>query len=116
MLEFGRLITAMVTPFKEDGSLDLETYGHLVEGLIDAGNDSLLATGTTGRTLNEAEIKQARAAAKKKKWIRPANEILKQADALFAKDKKKEAAKLYRLLADIPLLCPETARAKKRSR
>ena len=57
MLEFGRLITAMVTPFKEDGSLDLETYGRLVEGLIDAGNDSLLATGTTGESpvLTESE-------------------------------------------------------------
>jgi hypothetical protein len=77
---------------------------------------NLLASGTTGWTLNDAEIKQARAAAKKSKWIRPASVILKEADALFAKDKKKEAAKLYRLLADIPLLCQETARAKKRSR
>jgi hypothetical protein len=77
---------------------------------------NLLASGTNGWTLNDAETKQARAAAAKKKWIRPAPEILKQADALFAKGKKKEAAELYRLLADIPLLCPETARAKKRSR
>ena len=77
---------------------------------------NLLASGTTGWTLNNAEIKQARAAAKKLKWIRPASEILKEADALFEKDNKKEAANLYRLLADIPLLCQETARAKKRSR
>ena len=76
---------------------------------------NLLASGTTGWTLNEAEIKQARTAAKRMKWIRPAPEILKQADALFEKGDKKAAAKLYRLIAGIPLTCPETARAKKRS-
>ena len=47
------------------------------------------------------------------KWIRPAEEILKEADALHKQGKKKEAAALYRRIAGIPLHCPETARAKK---
>ena len=57
MLEFGRLITAMISPFTENGNVDLETYGYLVDGLISAGNDALLATGTTGESpvLTEAE-------------------------------------------------------------
>ena len=57
MLEFGRLITAMVTPFKDDHSIDFDAYGRLVEGLIDAGNDALLSTGTTGESpvLTESE-------------------------------------------------------------
>jgi len=74
---------------------------------------NLMASGTSGWTLNEAEIKQVRTAAGKMKWIRPAEEILKEADALHKQGKKKEAAALYRRIAGIPLHCPETARAKK---
>ena len=76
---------------------------------------NLLASGTSGWTFNAAEIKQAREGAKKLKWIRPAPEILKAADALHKKGVKKKAAALYRQLAAIPLRCPETARAKARS-
>ena len=76
---------------------------------------NLMASGTSGWTFNEAEIKQARDAAKKLKWIRTAPEILKQADALYKKGDKKKAAALYRQLAAIPLRCPETARAAKRA-
>jgi hypothetical protein len=76
---------------------------------------NLMASGTTGWTLNEAEIKQVRTAAGKIKWIRPAGKILKEADALFKQGKKKEAAKLYSRIAGIPRHCPETARARKRT-
>ena len=50
MLEFGRLITAMITPFRDDGSVDYETFARLCEGLLAAGNDALLVTGTTGES------------------------------------------------------------------
>ena len=76
---------------------------------------NLMASGTSGWTFNEAEIKQARDAAKKLKWIRSAPEMLKEADALYQQGDKKKAALLYRQLAGIPLRCPETARAKTRS-
>ena len=57
MLTFGRLITAVITPFDLQGSVDYETFGRLVEGLVDAGNDSIVVTGTTGEspTLTEKE-------------------------------------------------------------
>ena len=57
MLTFGRLITAVVTPFDLQGSVDYETFGRLVEGVVDAGNDSIVVTGTTGEspTLSEKE-------------------------------------------------------------
>ena len=76
---------------------------------------NLMASGTSGWTLNEAEIKQVRTAAGKMKWIRTAEEILKEADVLHKQGKKKEAARLYSRIADIPLHCPETARARKRT-
>ena len=48
---FGRLITAMVTPFHDDGSLDLDEARRLAAHLVDEqGNDSLVINGTTGES------------------------------------------------------------------
>ncbi len=48
---FGRLITAMVTPFTDDGSLDLDEARRLAAYLVDEmGNDSLVINGTTGES------------------------------------------------------------------
>ncbi|MCY3911657.1 MAG: 4-hydroxy-tetrahydrodipicolinate synthase [Chloroflexi bacterium] len=56
-MTFGRLITAVVTPFHDDGSVDYDTFGRMVDGLIDAGNDAVVVTGTTGESpvLTETE-------------------------------------------------------------
>jgi 4-hydroxy-tetrahydrodipicolinate synthase len=45
---FGRVLTAMVTPFTTDGALDLDGAQKLAAHLIDAGNDALVVNGTTG--------------------------------------------------------------------
>ena len=45
---FGRLLTAMVTPFAQDGSVDEKQVAHLAEYLIDNGHDGLIVCGTTG--------------------------------------------------------------------
>lgn len=47
---FGRLITAMVTPFDSEGELDLERTGQFVDRLIVGGNDALVVNGTTGES------------------------------------------------------------------
>ena len=55
---FGRLITAMVTPFNDDGSLDLDEARRLAAHLVDEmGNDALVINGTTGEspTTNDDE-------------------------------------------------------------
>ena len=54
---FGRVLTAMVTPFTPDGSLDLEGAQRLATHLVDAGNDGLVVNGTTGEssTTSDAE-------------------------------------------------------------
>jgi len=54
---FGRVLTAMVTPFAADGSLDVERAGQLAERLVDLGNDGLVVSGTTGEspTTTDAE-------------------------------------------------------------
>ncbi len=45
---FGAVITAMVTPFADDGSLDLDAAVKLARWLVDNGNDGLVLAGTTG--------------------------------------------------------------------
>ena len=45
---FGRVLTAMVTPFDASGALDLDVAQQLAVRLADAGNDGLVVNGTTG--------------------------------------------------------------------
>jgi 4-hydroxy-tetrahydrodipicolinate synthase len=54
---FGRVITAMVTPFREDGSLDVEEAQRLARHLIGHGSEGLVVTGSTGEsaTLHDDE-------------------------------------------------------------
>src|SRR4051794_27060899 len=54
---WGSVLTAMVTPFDDDGALDLDAAGTLARWLADHGNDGLVVAGTTGEApvLTEAE-------------------------------------------------------------
>ena len=54
---FGRILTAMVTPFAADGSIDLDEAVRLGEYLIEHGSEGLVVHGTTGEasTLTDAE-------------------------------------------------------------
>ena len=45
---FGRVLTAMVTPFTDDGELDLDRAATLADSLVAQGNDGLVVSGTTG--------------------------------------------------------------------
>jgi 4-hydroxy-tetrahydrodipicolinate synthase len=53
----GRILTAMVTPFAADGSLDLEAARALARHLVRHGSEGLVVHGTTGEapTLSDAE-------------------------------------------------------------
>ena len=46
----GTVLTAMVTPFKPDGSLDTDAAARVATHLIDAGCDGLVLSGTTGES------------------------------------------------------------------
>ena len=54
---FGRVLTAMVTPFTADGDVDYKRAGELAERLVNEGNDGLVISGTTGEapTTHRAE-------------------------------------------------------------
>src|SRR5215831_5960014 len=48
---FGRVLTAMITPFSADGALDVDGAQRLATHLVDeGGNDGLVISGTTGES------------------------------------------------------------------
>ena len=47
---FGRVVTAMVTPFDASGAVDLDLAGRLARHLVEQGSDGLLVCGTTGES------------------------------------------------------------------
>ena len=55
---FGAVLTAMVTPFDDDGRLDLDGVATLARHLTDHGNDGLVIAGTTGESpvLSDKEL------------------------------------------------------------
>jgi 4-hydroxy-tetrahydrodipicolinate synthase len=61
----GEILTAIVTPFARDGSVDLIRFRELARHLVDNGSDGLVVTGTTGEspTLDDEERFELYAAA-----------------------------------------------------
>ena len=57
MKAFGRILTAMVTPFHNDGSVNYKAAGALARHLVANGSDGLVVSGSTGEaaTLNAQE-------------------------------------------------------------
>jgi 4-hydroxy-tetrahydrodipicolinate synthase len=47
---FGRVLTAMVTPFTPDGALDVDAAQRVASYLVDRGNDGIVVSGTTGES------------------------------------------------------------------
>ncbi len=50
MKKLGRLLTAMVTPFNEEGKVDYEQTKKLALALLNSGSDGLVVSGTTGES------------------------------------------------------------------
>ena len=60
MKKLGRLLTAMVTPFNEEGGVDYEQAKRLASALLNSGSDGILVVGTTGESptlLREEELR-----------------------------------------------------------
>ncbi len=53
-------IVAIVTPFKDNGEIDIDAFDELVEFHISSGTDGIVVCGTTGETptLSDAEDAQ----------------------------------------------------------
>jgi 4-hydroxy-tetrahydrodipicolinate synthase len=61
----GEVLTAVVTPFHADGSINIDKFRELATFLVDHGSDGLVVTGTTGEspTLSDQEKLELYAAA-----------------------------------------------------
>ena len=60
MKKLGRLLTAMVTPFNEEGMVDYEQAKKLALALLNSGSDGLVVVGTTGESptlIREEELR-----------------------------------------------------------
>lgn len=56
----GTVLTAMVTPFAPDGSLDTATAARLATRLVDSGCDGLVVSGTTGESPTTSDDEKLR--------------------------------------------------------
>jgi 4-hydroxy-tetrahydrodipicolinate synthase len=56
---FGRVLTAMITPFDATGALDLDRAVELAHHLVEAGNDGLVLSGTTGESPTTTDAEKA---------------------------------------------------------
>ena len=50
MPPFGRVLTAMITPFTDDGRIDEDKVARLARHLVDNGSDGIVVAGTTGES------------------------------------------------------------------
>ena len=50
MKQIGRLLTAMITPFNSDGSVNYDQVKNLAVNLVNSGSDGFVVAGTTGES------------------------------------------------------------------
>lgn len=105
MASLGRVQTAMITPFSEDGSLDVDGAVALARWLQDQGNEGLVVAGTTGEspTLSDDEKLTLWAAVAEAVTI-PVTAGSTGADTAHSVHLTAEASKLG--VAGILALCP----------
>lgn len=56
---FGRVLTAMITPFDADGAVDIDAAQAVANHLVDLGNDGLVVNGTTGESPTTTDAEKA---------------------------------------------------------
>src|SRR3954447_21493639 len=57
---FGRVLTAMVTPMRADGSVDEAAAQNVATHLVERGNDGLVISGTTGESPTTSDTEKDR--------------------------------------------------------
>ena len=60
MVEIGRLLTAMITPFDAEGEVDYGQARKLAKALVDSGSDGLVIGGTTGESPSMSDEEKLR--------------------------------------------------------
>ena len=68
---FGRLITAMVTPFNRDGEIDWVGVEKLAAHLVSTGHDGIVVNGTTGEAPTTSDDEKDQIVSVVKKVVGP---------------------------------------------
>lgn len=89
--------------------------GHALSLVHRQNETNLMASRTTGTSLNAEEIYQARTNASSLAWAQRAGEVLRKADDLYRDGKLTEAVALYQRLSRLPIVGPEVEWARRRS-
>ena len=76
MADLGRLITAMVTPFQADGSVDFAQARALADALYASGSDGIVVCGTTGEGPTVTDAEKLRLFAEVKKVARERGAVI----------------------------------------
>ena len=66
VVNFGRLLTAMVTPFTAEGEVDYQGASKLALRLVENGSDGLVIAGTTGNHL--PSVQKRRSGSSQRLW------------------------------------------------
>ena len=69
MKQLGRLLTAMITPFDEEGAVDYGQARKLAKGIVDSGSDGLVIGGTTGEAPSMSDDEKLRLFAEVKEEV-----------------------------------------------
>ena len=69
MTQIGRLLTAMITPFDENGNLDYKQARKLAKSLVASGSDGLVIGGTTGESPSMSDDEKIRLFAEVKEAV-----------------------------------------------
>ena len=69
MKQLGRLLTAMITPFDEEGAVDYRQARKLAKGIVDSGSDGLVIGGTTGEAPSMSDDEKLRLFAEVKEEV-----------------------------------------------
>ena len=69
MSSLGRLLTAMITPFDEEGNIDYPQARKLAKGLVESGTDGLVIGGTTGEAPSMSDDEKVRLFAEVKEEV-----------------------------------------------
>ncbi len=73
---FGRVLTAMVTPFTASGDVDYEEAGRLARWLTEHGSDGLVVTGTTGESATLSREEKLRLYKTVREAVAPEHKVL----------------------------------------
>ena len=69
MSNLGRLLTAMITPFDNEGNIDYPQARKLAKGLVESGTDGLVIGGTTGEAPSMSDDEKIRLFAEVKEEV-----------------------------------------------